>query len=80
MLNETQAMVAGFFFTDYFPFMGWWVDKFTGMIGQLEKSFKELDLLYQEIINDHLDPKRAKQEQEDILDVFNVLLNKKLFF
>ena len=33
MLNETQAMVAGFFFTDYFPFMGWWVDKFTGMIG-----------------------------------------------
>ena len=35
VLNEIEAMAAGFFFTDYFPFMGWWVDKFTGMIGRL---------------------------------------------
>ena len=79
VLNEIEAMAAGFFFTDYFPFMGWWVDKFTGMISRLEKSFKELDLFYQEIIDDHLDPRRPEQEQEDIIDVLLGVKRKRLF-
>ena len=79
VLNEIEAMAAGFFFTDYFPFMGWWVDKFTGMIGRLEKSFKELDLFYQEIIDDHLDLRRPEQEQEDIIDVLLGVKRKRLF-
>ncbi|KAJ4721533.1 putative Cytochrome P450 [Melia azedarach] len=69
LLNETQAMLGSFFFADYFPFLGW-VDKLTGMSSRLEKNFKDCDAFYQEIIDDHLDPKRSTaDQQEDIIDV-----------
>ncbi|KAL5845253.1 hypothetical protein ACOSQ4_011211 [Xanthoceras sorbifolium] len=68
LLNETQAMFGIFFFSDYFPFMGW-VDKLTGLISRLEKNFKEFDDFYQKLIDEHLDPKRPKSDQEDIIDI-----------
>ncbi|KAL5847783.1 hypothetical protein ACOSQ3_011307 [Xanthoceras sorbifolium] len=68
LLNETQAMFGIFFFSDYFPFMGW-VDKLTGLISRLEKNFKEFDAFYQKLIDEHLDPKRPKSDQKDIIDV-----------
>ncbi|KAJ4851422.1 hypothetical protein Tsubulata_029274 [Turnera subulata] len=68
LLNETQALFVSFYLSDYFPYMGW-VDKITGLVSRLEKNFKEFDDFYQEIIDEHLDPKRPKPAQEDILDV-----------
>ncbi|KAE8706194.1 putative Cytochrome P450 [Hibiscus syriacus] len=68
LLNESQAMLASFSFSDYFPFMGW-VDRFSGFHNRLEKTFKELDIFYQELIDEHLDPNRVKPAQKDILDV-----------
>ncbi|KAJ4702076.1 putative Cytochrome P450 [Melia azedarach] len=44
-------------------------NKFTGKIHLLEKVFKELDMFYQELIDEHLDPNRPKTDDEDILDV-----------
>ncbi|PSS31281.1 Cytochrome P450 83B1 like [Actinidia chinensis var. chinensis] len=78
LLNEAQAMMGSFFISDYFPLMGW-VDKISGLCGRLEKNFKELDLFYQEIIDDHLDPKREKSEEDDITDVLLRLQKEKLF-
>ncbi|GAV67857.1 p450 domain-containing protein, partial [Cephalotus follicularis] len=69
LLHESEAMFVGLFWSDYFPFMGW-VDRLTGMRPRLEKIFKEMDEFYQELIDDHLDPKRPRPEQEDILDIF----------
>ncbi|CAL5383492.1 unnamed protein product [Camellia sinensis] len=74
LLNEGQAMFASFFISDYFPLMGW-VDRLSGLYGRLEKNFKEFDKFYQEIIDDHLDPKRRKSNQEDITDVLLKLQN-----
>ncbi|CAN1163424.1 Cytochrome P450 83B1 [Linum perenne] len=68
LLNETQAMFTHFFFSDYFPLLGF-IDTLTGSHNRLNKNFKEWDAFYQEIIDEHLDPKRAKPEHEDILDV-----------
>ncbi|TXG52105.1 hypothetical protein EZV62_021274 [Acer yangbiense] len=68
LLKEVQTVLGGFFFSDYFPYMGW-ADKLTGMIHLLERNFKEFDTFYQEVIDEHLDPKRLKREQEDIIDV-----------
>ncbi|TXG52103.1 hypothetical protein EZV62_021272 [Acer yangbiense] len=47
-LIELQAIAGGFFFSDYFPYVGW-VDKLTGMIHRLKKNFKEFDMFYQEL-------------------------------
>ncbi|XVE69775.1 hypothetical protein DITRI_Ditri10aG0018000 [Diplodiscus trichospermus] len=68
LLNESQALFASFCISDYFPCMGW-VDRLSGFLSRLEKTFKELDNFYQELLDEHLDPNRSKPEQEDIIDV-----------
>lgn len=78
LLNETQAMFAMFFFSDYIPFMGW-VDRVSGLLGRLEKNFKEFDRFYQELIDEHLHPNRPKPEQEDILDVLLQIWRDRVF-
>ncbi|KAJ8446306.1 hypothetical protein Cgig2_005837 [Carnegiea gigantea] len=69
LLNEVQAMFAAFFFSDYFPYVGSWIDKLTGLSSRLERIFKEMDEFYDEIISDHLDPNKPKYEHEDFVDV-----------
>lgn len=78
LVSEGQAVVGGFYFSDYLPLMGW-LDKLTGMIGLAEKHFKEFDSFYQDIIDEHLDPNRPQPEQEDITDVL-LKLQKNLRF
>ncbi|KAH8515188.1 hypothetical protein H0E87_003877 [Populus deltoides] len=68
LLNETQALFAMFYLSDYFPYMGW-VDRLTGLAHRLEKNFREFDVFYQQIIDELLDPERPKPDHEDILDV-----------
>ncbi|MED6112296.1 hypothetical protein PIB30_060404 [Stylosanthes scabra] len=68
LLNECQAMLAGFFVSDYIPFMGW-IDRLNGMHARLDRIFKELDKFYQEVIDEHMDPNRDTSNGEDIIDV-----------
>ncbi|KAJ4721694.1 putative Cytochrome P450 [Melia azedarach] len=77
LLNETQAMLGCFFFSDYFPFMSW-VDKLTGMTSRLERNFQEFDAFLQELIEERLDPKNSKTE-EDIMDVLLQLQKQREF-
>lgn len=78
LLNEVQAMLGTLFISDFLPLFGW-VDKISGLSVRLEKVFKEMDAFYQEIIDDHLDPKRGKSDQEDITDVLLRLQKEKMF-
>ncbi|GMQ03571.1 hypothetical protein CsSME_00049327 [Camellia sinensis var. sinensis] len=50
-------------------------ERITGMHARLEKNFKELDLFNQDLIDDHLNPKRTEFMQEDIIDIFLQLRN-----
>lgn len=73
LLNEIQAIFLSFFVSDYIPFMGW-VDKLTGLLDRVDNSFKALDVFFEEVLNEHLDPNRQKKErqedeEEDIVDV-----------
>ncbi|KAM7519643.1 hypothetical protein LguiB_018605 [Lonicera macranthoides] len=69
LLTELQVVAAKFYFSDHFPLLGW-IDNVTGLCTRLDKIFREVDLVYQELIDDHLDPKRNNSSQEDILDIF----------
>ncbi|BAT82799.1 hypothetical protein LR48_Vigan07g283200 [Vigna angularis] len=78
MLNEAQALLTEFFFSDYFPLLGW-VDWLTGKRQRLEKTFKELDAFYERVILEHMDSAMAKdgddeKEVQDIIDIFLQLL------
>ncbi|KAL3635083.1 hypothetical protein CASFOL_022137 [Castilleja foliolosa] len=68
VLHEVQRLMATFFVSDYFPAFGW-VDKLTGLIGQLDKAFERLDSFFREVINEHLDQNRPKSVNDDILDI-----------
>ncbi|XP_028785673.1 cytochrome P450 71A1-like [Neltuma alba] len=70
MLNEEQAMIAAFYFTDHLPFIGHWIDRLRGLLSRLEKNFTELDNFFQQIIDDHIHSKARKSDQEeDFIDV-----------
>ncbi|MCD7464919.1 hypothetical protein HAX54_000189 [Datura stramonium] len=70
-------MLTSFFVSDFFPYLSW-IDKFTGLRDRLEKNFKDLDDFYEELIELHLDPKRPKSMEGDILDVLLQLKKEKL--
>ncbi|XP_031250787.1 cytochrome P450 71A9-like [Pistacia vera] len=46
-----------------------WLNKFNGQNASLEKYFTKLDKLYDEVIQQHLDPERPKLEHEDLVDL-----------
>ena len=68
VFRETQAMFVAFFVADFIPWLGW-IDKVNGQHARLEKNFYELDDFYEKVIEEHLDPKRDKLEQEDFVYV-----------
>ncbi|KAG8373932.1 hypothetical protein BUALT_Bualt11G0076600 [Buddleja alternifolia] len=68
LMIESQAMKGGLFESDYLPSFGW-VDKLSGMIDRLDKTFKDLDEFYQELIDELMDPSRPKSVNPNILDL-----------
>ncbi|XP_021759644.1 cytochrome P450 83B1-like [Chenopodium quinoa] len=68
LLNEAEALLITFFYSDILPYFGW-LDKLTGKFSRLEKTFKKLDAFYEEVINDHINPNKPKSDREDIIDI-----------
>ncbi|XP_058747938.1 6,7,8-trihydroxycoumarin synthase-like [Vicia villosa] len=77
LLKEVQEMTVVFFYTDYLPHVGGIIDKFTGLMGRLDKLCKFLDGFYQGIIDEHLDPERKKlpPHEGDVIDALIDLKN-----
>ncbi|KAH9720528.1 cytochrome P450 71A22 [Citrus sinensis] len=68
LMREMQAVVAESSIADFFPWIGW-LDKFNGREARVMKIFRELDRFYdEEILQQHLDPRRPKPEHEDLVD------------
>lgn len=67
VFEDAQALLVAFFIADFIPWLGW-IDKLTGQQAWLEKNFFDLDAFYDLVIDEHLDPKRPRQEHEDFLD------------
>ncbi|KAL5544044.1 hypothetical protein UlMin_007828 [Ulmus minor] len=69
ILQETQELLGGFCLSDFFPSLSW-INKFNGLEARLDKCFRELDSFYDKVIEEHLDLKRVKDdEEEDFVDV-----------
>ncbi|XP_060180855.1 6,7,8-trihydroxycoumarin synthase-like [Lycium barbarum] len=76
LLAEAQALMASFFVSDFFPSLSW-IDKLTGLTDRLERNFKDLDEFYEELIEQHLNPKRPKSMEGDIVDLLLQLKKEK---
>ncbi|KAK4425380.1 cytochrome [Sesamum alatum] len=68
LLHQLQELSLQIFIGDYFPWLGW-IDKLCGRTSRLEKGFKDLDLVYEELIEEHLSPNRPESMNGDILDL-----------
>ncbi|KAL8090215.1 hypothetical protein AgCh_039619 [Apium graveolens] len=77
ILSELEAMFVSFFVSDFFPMFGW-IDRLSGMRVRLDRTFEDLDMFYQELIDEHLKkPNRPESSTEDLIDV--MLKNKDSF-
>lgn len=68
LIEEAQAVMAAFYFSDHFPLTGW-LDKLTGKCARLDKHFKHMDQFYQKLVDEHLDPNRPNSTEEDVIDI-----------
>ncbi|RWR94944.1 cytochrome P450 71A1-like protein [Cinnamomum micranthum f. kanehirae] len=62
---ETQALFVAFFVSDFIP----WLGRIDTLTTRLAKNFFELDAFYDQVINEHMDPKRPRSGHEDFVDV-----------
>ncbi|KAF8378201.1 hypothetical protein HHK36_029538 [Tetracentron sinense] len=68
MFEEYQVLLGGFKMGDFFPSMEW-IHTVTGNKSRLENTFRRFDCFFDELIEDHLNPKRKKEENIDLVDV-----------
>lgn len=68
MLEEYQVLLGGFSVGDFFPSMEF-LHTLTGMKSRLQNTFQRFDRFFDEVIKEHLNPKREKEEHKDLVDV-----------
>ncbi|KAK3439841.1 hypothetical protein EUGRSUZ_B00182 [Eucalyptus grandis] len=66
--HEIQSILGGFCVADLFPQIAWF-NWLNGFKAKVEKNFRELDKLYDEVIEEHQDPERPNPDHEDLVDV-----------
>ncbi|XP_023541440.1 cytochrome P450 71B26-like [Cucurbita pepo subsp. pepo] len=69
VIRRAIAALGSFSMTDFFPKVGWVIDRLSGVSGRLEKSFAELDAFLQQVVDDHINFKATSQNEENIVDV-----------
>lgn len=88
MLEEYQELLGGFSLGDFFPSLEW-INSVNGMKRRLKHTFMRFDVLFDEIIRDHLERKEQikgnssidddeqddKQDKMEAKDLVDVLLD-----
>ncbi|XP_030496978.2 cytochrome P450 71B37 [Cannabis sativa] len=69
IVQEVETIMGTFCAAEYFPYVGWIVDKLSGLEQRRERIFHKMDNFFQRVIDDHLSSGREKKEHEDIVDV-----------
>ncbi|KAK1433640.1 hypothetical protein QVD17_10554 [Tagetes erecta] len=82
-LTDFQAIIANFLVSDLWaglPFVGL-VDRLSGKMRRLDKCFRYFDVLYEELIDEHLNRESPKppEEGEDFIDILLRLKEDQLF-
>ncbi|KAK6917015.1 Cytochrome P450, partial [Dillenia turbinata] len=67
--QKIVELLTAFCFRDYFPCIHW-MDKFTGLVGRLNGTFKELDAFLDQVIKEHESFKSENEQSEkDFVDI-----------
>uniref|UniRef100_A0A7N0VMD7 Cytochrome P450 n=1 Tax=Kalanchoe fedtschenkoi TaxID=63787 RepID=A0A7N0VMD7_KALFE len=70
LLHETTALVGTFAAADFFPYVGWMVDKLSGLHSRVDRVCERFDGFLESVIREHLNSDKLKDDgHEDIVDV-----------
>ncbi|XP_022945235.1 cytochrome P450 71B10-like [Cucurbita moschata] len=80
LVNEAEAVLGSYSASEFFPvpFVGKVIDWFSGQKARLERVFNGMNVLFEEVINEHLHPMRPKPKQDDIIDVLLAISKKQV--
>ncbi|VVB04112.1 unnamed protein product [Arabis nemorensis] len=67
LVREAYEMLGSFSASDYIPYAGWMVDRFSGLEGRRDKSVQDLDAFYEQMFDLHKEEK--EKGSEDFVDV-----------
>ncbi|KAF8029429.1 hypothetical protein BT93_E1971 [Corymbia citriodora subsp. variegata] len=68
MLEEFQDLLGGFSIGDFFPSLEF-IHSLTGTKSRLQHTFKRFDHLFDKILSEHSNERKATEVQKDIVDV-----------
>ncbi|XP_022944980.1 cytochrome P450 71B34-like [Cucurbita moschata] len=76
--SEVEVLLGSYGASEFFPipFVGKIIDWFSGRKTRLERVFNEMNVLFQEVIDEHIHSVKPKPKQDDIIDVL-LAINKK---
>ncbi|VVB16127.1 unnamed protein product [Arabis nemorensis] len=69
LIHEALEMMGSFSAADFYPYIGWIVDWFTGLQARRERSVRDLDAFYEQMIDLHLRKDRAERSEDDFVDL-----------
>ncbi|KAL9666565.1 hypothetical protein QQ045_000900 [Rhodiola kirilowii] len=69
LIDEAMGLLGIFAAADYFPYIGWVVDKLSGFHSRVDRTFQRLDRFFQHLIEEHTKSEKVKDAHEDIVDV-----------
>ncbi|CAA7022170.1 unnamed protein product [Microthlaspi erraticum] len=76
LVHKFELLVEDTAFSDFFPGVGWFIDRISGQNKTLNNVFSELDTFFQNVLDDHLKPGRRVSESPDVVDVMIDLVKK----
>ena len=80
LVSEAEALLGSYSAFEFFPipFVGKVIDWFSGREARFERVFNEMNVLFQDVIDEHLHPTRPKPKQDDIIDVLLAISKKQV--
>ncbi|KFK27280.1 hypothetical protein AALP_AA8G361500 [Arabis alpina] len=69
LIHEALEMMGSFSAADFYPYFGWIIDWFTGLHARRERSVRDLDAFYEQMIDLHLRKYREERSEEDFVDL-----------
>ncbi|KAL1215999.1 Cytochrome P450 71B7 [Cardamine amara subsp. amara] len=76
LVHKFELLIDGIAFSDFFPGVGWLMDRISGQNKTLNNVFSELDIFFQNVLDEHLKPGRIVSESPDVVDVMVDLMKK----
>ncbi|CAA7061647.1 unnamed protein product [Microthlaspi erraticum] len=67
LVREALEMLGSFSASDFIPYVGWIIDRFSGLQARRERSARDLDAFYEQMFDLHKE--RKKDGSEDFVDL-----------